>query len=121
MKKNLLRITFSLFLLSIILYNFSFIFAGFGYGFNENYIPSGNRITDLDTTANNIWATISAVLKILAIAGVIITGIKYMFSTFDAKAKIKESLPVLIIGIVIVFAGTTLVDFIVRVFNDATN
>ena len=92
---------------------------GFGDGFTPGVVPDVERVTGLDDPVYKVWSTISLILKILAIAGVIITGIRYMFSTFDTKSKIKESLPTLIIGIVIVFAATLVIDFVITVTSQA--
>lgn len=109
-------------IISIFLLNNACCFAsGFGAGFNSGLIPDRQKVADLDTPINRIWGTISLVLKMLAIAGIIITGIRYMFSTFEVKSKIKECLPTLIIGIIIVFAGTSVIDFVIKVTEEVVD
>ncbi len=91
-----------------------------GNGFDYNNVPSnGNTPTNFKTVIDRVWGTASLILKIAAIGGVIFAGIRYMYSSADAKADLKKSLVPLIIGIVIVFAASTLVDFIVSIFNSA--
>jgi type IV secretory pathway VirB2 component (pilin) len=90
--------------------------GSFGGGFDSSAIPSDEgRVTELDAPISKIWGNVSLTLKLLSVAGIIIMGIRYMFSTFEIRSKIKEGMPTLIIGIVIVFAATYVIDFIVDV------
>jgi type IV secretory pathway VirB2 component (pilin) len=93
-----------------------------GNGFDYGNVPSSEKVPDnVKTTLDKIWGSVSLILKIAAVGGVIFAGVRYMFAYADQKADLKKSLAPLVIGIIIVFGATTLVDFIVGVFTKATN
>lgn len=90
-----------------------------GNGFNEGYIPSGNEVSsDIKAPVSRITNTLILILQVLTVGGIIATGVRYMFATTDAKADIKKTIPFLIIGIIIVFAGPSVIKFITDVFNE---
>lgn len=93
---------------------------GFGDGFDPSIVPNGNVVTKLKTPIQKIWGTLSLILRVCAVGGIILTGIRYMFAGADAKADMKKTLPLLIIGIVIVFASTYVIDFIVDIVKEVT-
>ncbi len=77
-----------------------------------------------DTTRGN-WTNFSDLAGILWGAGVVIVfvcgvilGIKYMFSSADEKANIKESLPPYIIGTVIILGALSIWAFLVNFAED---
>ena len=93
---------------------------GFGNGFNPNIIPGGLAINELKSPVQKAWGTISLILQVCAVGGIIFTGVRYMFAGPDAKGDMKKTLPFLIIGLVIVFASTFIIDFIVKIVEDVT-
>ena len=54
------------------------------------------------------------VLQVASVAAFVFAGVRYMFASAEAKANIKNSMMLLIIGAVIVFASSTVVGFIVQ-------
>lgn len=119
-KKMLYKIVPVIFVFCIIISNVFGYGSNFGDGFHPEDIPSGNRVTQIETPVQRIWGTISLILQICAVGGIIFTGVRYMFATADAKSDIKKTLPYLIAGCVIVFAAAPLIDFIVKVFEETT-
>ena len=91
-------------------------------GFNENLLPTGDEstINELKTPVDNIAGTIILILQVVTISAIIFTGIRYMFAGPDSKTEIKKTLPFLIAGIVIVFAGPTVIKFITDIFTQMT-
>ena len=80
---------------------------------------SGTAITGVTNVANNIWATVAAIVQILAVAAVIIAGVRYMFASADTKADIKQQTVILIVGAILVFAAVPLLQFIQNIAKDA--
>lgn len=80
---------------------------------------SGQAISGIVNVSNNIWATIAAVVQILAVAAVIIAGVRYMFASADTKADIKQQTVILIVGAILVFAAVPLLQFIQNIAEDA--
>lgn len=89
------------------------IFAnGLGNGFDPNIVPNQSINSSLKTPIDKVFGSVILILQILSVAGVIIAGVRYMFIAPDAKADIKKSLKLLIIGLVIVFGAATISEFI---------
>ena len=61
----------------------------------------------------NLWENISLVVNILAIAGIVALGLKYMFSAADTRADIKKDMIPVVIGIVLVYSVTNILSFLV--------
>lgn len=72
-------------------------------------LPTGSSVK---TLADKVWGTIVAVVQILAIAAIVIAGVRYMFASADAKADIKKQTIILIVGAVLVFAAYPIATFI---------
>lgn len=94
------------------------VFAA-GNGFDPSVVPNTAINSTLKTPIDRLFGTIITILQILSVAGVIIAGVRYMFIAPDAKAEVKKSLKLLIIGLVIVFAGATLSGYIRDIFISA--
>ena len=70
-------------------------------------------INNVNTAAKKVWKTVITIVQILAFAAVVFAGVRYMFASADQKADIKKGLGMLTIGAVLVFAASTVVQFIV--------
>ena len=93
---------------------------GFGDGFDPSVVPGGDDVDEIKAPVQKIWGTISLILQACAVGGIILTGIRYMFAGPDAKADMKKTLPLLIIGMVIVFASTYVIEFVVNIVEEIT-
>ena len=92
-----------------------------GYSGDFLEIQDDSKATDaLKPTVDGVAGSVILIFQILTVAGVIITGIRYMFAGPDAQAEIKKTLPFVIIGIIIIFAGPVVIKFITDVFTDLT-
>lgn len=86
-----------------------------GDGKGEGYIGGS---TTLNKSVNAVWQFIKHLIQILALGVVIFVGIRYMMASADQKADIKKSMMWLVIGAVITFCSTTVIQYIVVVVND---
>lgn len=68
----------------------------------------------------NVWGVVKTILQIAAIGALIFSGVRYMFASADAKADIKKSMTILVVGALIVFGSTIVIDIITRVAKDIT-
>lgn len=84
-------------------------------GYDKNVI--GNNITDV---TGNAWATISVVVMTLAIGCIVVTGLRYMLSSSDRKADIKQSSAYIVIGCVLIFATMPIINLVTNTFKDVT-
>jgi len=73
------------------------------------------QVSNYETLAANIMGTVNFVVKYLAFGGVIFIGVKYMFESADGKAQIKDKLVPVVLGIVLVFCASSVVDFIIAI------
>lgn len=117
MKKTLIiRILTSAILLLLVFGN---VYA-FGNGFNNDmiqYQPDEN-ISQLKTPFAKVFNSAVLILRILSVGGVIFAGVKYMFADASKKSEIKQSMVYLVIGMVIVFAASIVVQYIVAVAGE---
>lgn len=114
MKKiNILKFVFLGLVISLI-FTSNNVFATLGNGFDEgiyNQVTSEGA-TDLDKPLFRILHTIITLLQVCAMAGVVITGVKYMYAGSEDKGKIKQTLIWLVIGSIFVFAAPAIITFI---------
>ena len=73
---------------------------------------SGDASTSASKLAGNIWKTVEVIIRIVAVAAVVIAGIRYMFASADEKADIKKQTIVLVAGAVLVFAATYILTLV---------
>lgn len=74
--------------------------------------------TAVTGAANKVWSTVITIIQILAVAAVVFAGLRYMFASAEDKADIKKSMMILVIGAVLVFAATTILQFIQTAANE---
>jgi len=72
--------------------------------------PSGS--IGLENNVSKIWGTVLTIMRILAVAAIVFAGVKYMFASAESKADIKGGLIGLVIGAILVFGATFLVEII---------
>lgn len=72
----------------------------------------------LQTVGKKIWSIVRTVLRYAAIGTFIYAGVRYMIASADQKADLKKSMVPLVIGTLIVFGGTFVVEFIIKLFKD---
>lgn len=114
MKKNRTKIIVILLFITIAFIGNHFTYATLGGAFDKNIY---NKVTSesntaIDNTVYRVTSTIITTLQIVALMGVVITGVKYMYAGSDDKAKIKQTLIWLIIGTIFVFAAPAVISFI---------
>lgn len=85
---------------------------------DPNMPTSGGSIGTIDTIANNVWGTVITIAQILAFAAIIFAGVRYMFASADSKADIKKQLVILVVGAVLVFGASTVVQILMSVVDD---
>lgn len=96
----------------------NFLLAAEPISTDFNKMAGGNGSNKLDKTAKNIWASVTLILQILAVAAIVFAGVRYMFASADAKADIKKQMIILVLGAVLVFAASTIINIIVNVTNE---
>lgn len=77
-----------------------------------NKASDNKGVGSINDAANRVWSTVLTILQIAAVAAIVIAGVRYMFASADQKADIKKGMIGLVIGAVLVFAASTVVQFI---------
>lgn len=111
--KKLLKVLPVMFVLSLVLTNV------FALDPNAN-LQTGTASTVVKILTGNIWSTISVVIYTLAIGAVVVAGLRYMFASADQKADIKKSTGILIIGAILVFGATFVLNLVKGILTDVT-
>lgn len=109
-------------LLFIFIIGVNTIYATLGSGLDSGKLGSvtGNDqtlVNKFDNPLNNIFGTILTILQVLAVAGIVINGLRYMYAGSQDKGKIKQSLIYIIIGTILVFGTKIFVDIITGTWN----
>lgn len=100
----------------------AFVAPVFGITYDKNVLSNANGASsDVETLVNNVWGTVALVVQVVAIACVVFAGLRYMFASADAKADIKKQTVILVIGAVLVFGATWIIQIIANATNDMTN
>lgn len=84
----------------------------FADGISTSWPSGGTAASNITNTTNNIWATVKTVVNVLAIAAIVIAGVRYMFASADTKADIKQQTIILVVGAVLVFAASNIAGLI---------
>lgn len=71
-------------------------------------------------TLNNVFGTIFLVLKVLGVAGIVITGVRYMYASGNDKGQIKQSLIYIAIGTIFIFGAELVVNLISGAWTNIT-
>lgn len=117
-KKIILRLIPVLLLVLVVFVNVPVL--GFSEFEGGDYDIESGDAGSLGTAINNLWAVISTILKIAAVAAIIFAGVRYMFASADSKADIKKSMLVLVVGAILVFGASFVVDLITVATGEIT-
>ena len=78
---------------------------------------SGTASSTITRATGKVWATVITIVQILAVASVVLAGIRYMVASADQKADIKRSMGTLALGAGLVFCATSVIKFVVNSAN----
>lgn len=119
-KKFILRAIPVLLLIVVLVASPVFGFESFSPD-NLNTVESGgNQSSTLNDAVKGAWSTITLILQIAAVAAIVFAGVRYMFTSANEKANIKQQMIILVIGAILVFGASTVVQFIVNATKDIT-
>ena len=118
--KKYIKIAFAiLIILSILLIANSSFATGIDYHSYEPSAPTGyNRATNI---AGNVLSIIRNIGVIVAVVGLSIIGVRYMFGSVEQKAEYKKTLVPFAVGLIILAASVTFVKIIADVTLNATS
>lgn len=67
---------------------------------------------NLTSTLSQIFSFVLAIAKLVCVAVIAYNGVKYILAGAEAKAQLKQKMPVMIIGVILVFCTVTFIQFI---------
>ena len=116
MKKNkILYIAFLLFLIAEFVLNNVY---GFGNGFDKNFYNEIKNNSSVDTNVENVivkvYGTISVIIKVIALGGVVYAGVKYMMAGAGDKGAIKQNLIYIVMGTIFVYGADAIIRFVIK-------
>ena len=115
--KKLSKIVVVLMVIATILSAVSMVFAD-----NSIDIPgaSSGAISELKNPVSNVIGIVQYICYAAAVILIVILGIKFMTAAPDAKAEIKKSAVIYVVGAALVFAAGALLNVIKGVAGDVT-
>ena len=87
----------------------------------NNAVSGGSASTNATNAVQGVWKTVLLIVQILAVAAIVIAGVRYMFASADAKADIKKQTITLVVGAVLVFGASGIITMITSISNDLTS
>lgn len=84
----------------------------------DTNITIGNKMrNEAAPIGNKIVGAIKVVGIFVSVAMTMIVGIRYMLSSVEEKAEYKKTTIIYLVGILLIFATTQLIDFIYNLIN----
>ncbi len=86
----------------------------------DNYKPTSVKSTDLGagkSKAEKIIGAVTLIGIVVSIASIMILGIKYMIGSIEEKAEYKKSMLPILIGMILLFGTSTVLNIINNVIN----
>lgn len=74
---------------------------------------------NISTTFSQIFTFLVIVAKLVCVAVIAYNGVKYIFAGADAKAQLKQKMPMMLIGVVLVFCTITFLEFVSTAIQQA--
>lgn len=87
----------------------------------NNAVSGGSASINATNAVQGVWKTVLLILQILAVAAIVIAGVRYMFASADTKAGIKKQTITLVVGAVLVFGASGIITMITSISNDLTS
>lgn len=116
MRNKNIKILFTVLILIFIVFSMTNTVLADNFDFTKFDTQANNSNTNADQTARNIIGTGIQTIKIVGYGVSIIMltyiGIKYMTAAPSEKADLKKSLMIFVVGAVLVFGATIILDLI---------
>ena len=118
MRRKILTILM-LFIIFTLAINSTFAALGDGSTSELGTVTQNNNtlVEALETPLNNIFGTIRILIRVTAVFGIVLQGVRYMYAGPESKGKIKQSLIYIIIGALLVFGVDIVISIITRAWG----
>ena len=85
------------------------------YNFSKNILDVFAGINSINSVINEVFSTVSVVANTCAIIAIVIMGLKYMLTSADERAQLKQRMVPLVIGLALIYASTQILGLIVSI------
>lgn len=115
MKKILKNISFIVILCIIVIW-ISSLFVNVSAALNPEYYNPGNNTgsAKLSNIGNKVLGILNFVGAFVAVAMLMIIGVKFMTASIEEKAKYKSTMFPYILGAILLFSGTTFLNVVYK-------
>lgn len=72
---------------------------------------------DLKAALAQVFTLTVTIAQMIAVASIVLLGVKYVFAGADAKAQLKQKSPGMIVGIILIFCTITVLKVIAKVVS----
>lgn len=116
MKKNkILYITFFIFFIAGFIWNNVY---SFGNGLDKSFYNEIKNNSSVDANVENVivkvYGTISVIIKVIALGGVVYAGVKYMMAGAGDKGAIKQNLIYIVLGAIFVYGADAIIGLVIK-------
>lgn len=74
--------------------------------------------TNPNILIGSVWKTVSSIVQIVSIAGIIFIGLKYMMSPSYKKADIKNQAIAIVLGLMLVTTAVPILEFVIGIGSE---
>lgn len=114
MKKRIVKILTIILMVVALVYITNFVYADDINTEDFAGIYTKDGVSDLDNKTGKILSIVQIAGTAISLVALLILGMKYMLSSPDDKATIKEKLVPYVIGVIIFFAASNLVTIVLK-------
>lgn len=97
---------------------FFYLAEGLTTFFQKNVGNTLQGTTSTDNLIGTIWKTLTPVITVVCIAGLVFVGLKYMWSPAENKAKMKNQAVLVVFGLILTMSALPFVEFLVNNGNN---
>lgn len=119
MQKSIKRISMALIILTILCTTASIVFAT--PDLSQSIKDLGNKTAQGTNSVMNVGGMIVAIVQtvgvVIAVVVLLVLGIKYMMGSAEEKAEYKKTMIPYLVGAVLIFAATTIVNVVYNMAN----
>lgn len=114
MKEKIIKILTIILILFVVFNISNFVYAGEINTEDFTGIYTKEGVSDLDTKTGKILNIVQIAGTAISLVALLVLGMKYMLSSPNDKATIKEKMVPYVIGVIIFFAASNLVTIVIK-------
>jgi len=117
--KKIMKIGIVLMIIATVLMAVNMVFASGFTDLGDRPNPTSTGVSSVSSVVGNVMGIVQYICYAAAVVLLVILGVKFMTSSPDAKAEVKKSAVIYIIGAVLVFAAGLILNILSSWANQA--